>query len=90
MSYMYVVCTYYLLFQNIGSISMGHINTESYFPFLFIDLNCTGDEESIFNCPSNALIHYTCPYNHDAAVACHGIRNTSLTLMLDCLFVMYV
>ena len=52
---------------------MDNINAY-YFPFHFIDLNCTGSEESIFNCPSNALAtQYTCPYYRAAAVACHGI-----------------
>ena len=66
-----VTCGYILLF--IGSISMDSINAY-YFLFHFIDLNCTGSEESIFNCPSNALAsQYTCPHYHSAAVACHGI-----------------
>ena len=49
------------------------INAYVYLPFHFIDLNCTGSEESIFNCPSNGLAtQYTCTYYHTAAVACHG------------------
>ena len=49
---------------------MGRLNTESSFPFHFIDLNCTGDEESVWNCPSNQLTQYNCPRYNDAAVAC--------------------
>ena len=67
---LYVTCTSFI----IGSISMDNINDYNYLPFHFIDLNCTGSEESIFNCPSNALTtQYTCRYYHTAAVACHGI-----------------
>ena len=51
---------------------MGNIKTEYDFPFHFIDLNCTGSEDSIFDCPSNALTEYSCYTSHDAAVACHG------------------
>ena len=53
---------------------MGHTNTDSHFSFFFIDLNCTGSEESIFKCPNNApaQLQLTCPYSYEVVVACHG------------------
>jgi deleted-in-malignant-brain-tumors protein 1 len=51
---------------------MGNIRYEDIFPFHFIDLNCTGSEDTIWDCPSNSLIsQYSCLYSHDAAVSCH-------------------
>ena len=36
------------------------------------DLNCTGNEESVFDCPHNSLA--TCSqYSVDAAIICQGI-----------------
>ena len=51
---------------------MGYIRPEYLFPFHFIDLNCTGSEDSVWDCPSNALTQYNCLSSHDAAVACHS------------------
>ena len=50
---------------------MGDIKPEYYLPFHFIDLNCTGNESTIWDCPSNKLIT-KCLSSHDAAVACHS------------------
>ena len=54
----------------IGSLSMGNIKVESILPHHFIDVNCSGSELSISDCPHNGLMHYTCPSSHDAAIAC--------------------
>ena len=54
-----------------GSISMGNIKLQHYLPFHFIDLNCTGNESTIWDCPSNKLIT-KCLSSYDAAVACHS------------------
>ena len=34
------------------------------------DLNCTGTESSLWNCPMNGLIGYSCYHYDDAAVVC--------------------
>ena len=45
---------------------------DRYIPTLINDLNCTGSELSFLNCPSNALVDYTCGRYDDAAVICQG------------------
>lgn len=61
----------YLVSFILGSISIGYIN-EYNLPFRIIDLNCTGHEATIQDCPSNGLDSYRCLSYHDAAVACHS------------------
>ena len=34
------------------------------------DLNCTGNEGTIWDCPHNSLDNYTCNHYDDAAVVC--------------------
>ena len=41
-------------------------------PFHIIDLNCTGVEETIWNCSHNGLINYNCPFTHDATIRCQS------------------
>ena len=67
------VCLWAIMFilLRAGSISMGNIKPEHYLPFHFIDLNCTGNESTIWDCPGNESIT-KCLSTHDAAVACHS------------------
>ncbi|XP_019859778.1 PREDICTED: scavenger receptor cysteine-rich domain superfamily protein-like [Amphimedon queenslandica] len=57
-----------------GSVAI----TESYYSGLveiaIFDLNCTGSEKNIWDCPSNALVEqYTCSSNsYYAGIACHS------------------
>ena len=44
--------------------------SEYVLPFHIIDLNCTGDENNIWQCPRNNLIQYKCSQSHDAIVGC--------------------
>lgn len=55
-----------------GSLSMGNIDYEWNLPLHFINLNCTGNEDSIWNCSSSTEGQQLCQYYHDAAVACLG------------------
>ena len=34
------------------------------------DLNCTGNESSIFDCPMNGIPRYSCDHHDDASVIC--------------------
>ena len=48
-------------------------------PFGIIDLNCTGAEDSVFNCSYNGTVDfYSCEASHDASVICQGINTYSV------------
>ena len=65
------VCSINYFHCSSGAQSMGNVSGESVLPFHIIDLNCTGDEESVWDCPSNALLsQYSCNQNNDAALSC--------------------
>ena len=56
-----------------GAIPASGHYTEYQLPFGIFDLNCTGNESSIWNCPYNGTSDfYSCPSNHDASVVCQG------------------
>ena len=44
---------------------------DSSWPFI-TDLNCTGDEATLLDCPYNGLPDYNCPRRHDASIICRG------------------
>ena len=50
---------------------MGHIG-DLVIPLHINDLNCTGNEAKIEDCPSNGLLKYNCDDSHDAAISCNG------------------
>ena len=84
---MLVKCYYY--HSKIHCIS-GAIIINSWsnvFPVYINDLNCTGNESTVWDCPHNGLIDYSCYYRNDAAIACQGISNyVDSLLALDNLF----
>ena len=56
---------------NVGSVSVGPITY--YNRYLHInDINCTGNESTIRQCPSNSLTNYRCTYYRDAGVFCNS------------------
>ena len=69
-----ITVTLSLLFKYLGAIPASGYYTDYNWPFGIIDLNCTGNESSIWNCPYNGTSDfYSCPSNHDASVICQGI-----------------
>ena len=70
---------FHLCYINLLSLFKGAIpGSGSYisyvWPFGIIDLNCTGEEDSVWNCSYNGTVdYYTCPSNHDASIICQGI-----------------
>ena len=62
---------------------MGNIKTEYVLPHHFIDVNCTGNEFKLSDCPHNGLTHYSCYSSHDAAIACFN-GNVILSLLNLC------
>ena len=59
---------------------MGNINNEYLLPHHFIDVNCTGNELVLSDCPHNGLTHYSCHSSRDAAIACFN-GNVVLSLL---------
>ena len=47
--------------------------TERNLPIYISDLNCTGSEESVWECAHNGIEGYSCGYNRDdASLICLG------------------
>ena len=55
-----------------GAIAVSGVFFDYTWPFFIIDLNCTGEEYSIWNCSHNGLLKYDCHPRHDASVQCQG------------------
>ena len=66
---------------------MGNVSSRIVRPFHVIDVNCTGDEASTWDCKMNGLLkQYTCNETNNAAVSClksqsiAGILNASVLI----------
>ena len=70
-----------LLFILIGASVLAGYN-EANLPVLINDLNCTGSEESVWECPHNGIVGYSCYHRGDAAMACTG---TSIAIFFSLL-----
>ena len=74
------VCTIRMLFNLSrctvfsGAIGTTGSYTEGSLPVHIIDLNCTGSELRVLDCPHNGLngVHI-CDHRQDASVRCQGI-----------------
>ncbi|XP_019849591.1 PREDICTED: deleted in malignant brain tumors 1 protein-like [Amphimedon queenslandica] len=66
-----VVCRQ-LGYSAIGSVSVGPISDDLSYTHI-IDINCTGNESNIRDCPSNNLPSYFCQPTHDAGVFCNSV-----------------
>lgn len=49
---------------------MGRLSYNYHIPLHIVNLNCTGNEESIWNCPFSTQGY--CTVYNDVSVACHG------------------
>ena len=57
-----------------GAIAASGYYSSNSWPFGIIDLNCTGQEDTVWNCPYNGTAeNYTCPSNHDASLICQSM-----------------
>uniref|UniRef100_A0A1X7U110 Deleted in malignant brain tumors 1 protein n=1 Tax=Amphimedon queenslandica TaxID=400682 RepID=A0A1X7U110_AMPQE len=74
-----VICRQ-LGYSALGSVSVGPLNYNFDY-YHIIDINCTGTESNIQDCPSNNLT--TCPTNRDAGVSCNNISLTNYTNCTD-------
>ena len=59
----------------IGAIAEYGSYTEGTWPVYIRDLNCTGAEINIKNCPQNGILEYDCNEYSDASVKCQGIQS---------------
>uniref|UniRef100_A0A1X7UMK1 SRCR domain-containing protein n=1 Tax=Amphimedon queenslandica TaxID=400682 RepID=A0A1X7UMK1_AMPQE len=66
-----VVCRH-LGYTALGSVSMGRLHYDTDIPLHIVNLNCTGNEESIWDCPSSTQGQESCTVYTDVSVACHG------------------
>ena len=62
---------------------MGNIKTEYALPHHYIDVNCTGNELRLSDCPHNGLTHYSCHSSHNAAIFCVN-GNTIISSVCIC------
>ena len=53
-----------------GAAAIQGVYTESARPIHINDLNCTGSEESVWECPHNGIEGYSCNHRQDASVVC--------------------
>lgn len=54
----------------IGAAALTDAFTEGIWYIHIKDLNCTGNELSLWDCPMNDLYSYSCNHYHDSAVMC--------------------
>jgi hypothetical protein len=65
----YLIACHFLL----GAIGTTGSYTEGSLPMHIIDLNCTGSESRVLDCPHNGLSDvHTCDHRQDASVRCQG------------------
>ena len=59
----------------IGAIAGQDVYTESTLPMHVFDINCTGSEQRLFDCPRNALsgMYSSCANTDDASLRCQGL-----------------
>ena len=62
----------YTCWHNLGSQAMYRQYTEGVWPIHINDLNCTGSEKSVWECPHNGIEGYSCYHYQDASVMCQG------------------
>uniref|UniRef100_A0A1X7V0V9 SRCR domain-containing protein n=1 Tax=Amphimedon queenslandica TaxID=400682 RepID=A0A1X7V0V9_AMPQE len=64
-----------------GATAIINSFTESVWYVHINDLNCTGTEESLWDCPMNGINDYSCNNQDDSAVICQlpGVINSSCT-----------
>ena len=56
----------------VGAIAASGYYTDYTLSVHIVDLNCTGEENSIWDCSYNVVMNYTCPSSHDASLQCQG------------------
>ena len=65
-----------------GASAQTNVYTEGTWYVHINDLNCTGEEESIWDCPQNELSGYSCYHYQDASVICQCKWMTILLVII--------
>jgi hypothetical protein len=63
---------------SIGAVAARQVLEEYGLPVAIYDLNCTGSESRITECPHNALDVGNCNHVRDASVICQGIDGNKM------------
>ena len=53
-------------------MSLGNARNDYSIPVHIVNPNCTGTEETIWDCPSSTQGKLSCSTSNDVSVACHG------------------
>ena len=62
-----------MYFVLIGAISGNGYYSNYDLPVHILDINCTGNESNIWECPYNGTANFlNCPSSHDAEVICRS------------------
>ena len=64
--------TMYLILCHSGAIAAQGSYTEGVWHVHINDLNCTGSEQRVLECPHNGIVGYSCNHRQDASVMCQG------------------
>ena len=67
-----------ILILTIGAVATRHLLEEYGLPVAIYDLNCTGSENKITECPHNALDVRSCNHRRDASVICQRIDGNKM------------
>lgn len=70
-----------LLIYDIGAVATHHLLAEYGLPVAIYDLNCTGSENRITECPHNALNVRNCYHQRDASVICQRRDGNKMVLV---------
>ena len=75
------------LLYNVGAIAGRGVYTESTLPMHVVDLNCTGSEQRLHDCPQNALVgvYSSCVNTDDASLRCQGLLHSYFCYWSICL-----
>jgi len=60
----------------LGAAAIQGSYTEGVLPIHINDLNCTGSEERVWECPHNGIAGYSCNHYQDASVICQESKKS--------------
>ena len=76
----YVYRHMYIINCDVGAIAAKGYYTYSGKQHYILDLNCTGNETTVWNCSYNGISGYSCPDSNDASVSCQGLNHAFICI----------